>query len=268
LQSAVVRKAILKQYNKGELDKIGQMNSVTERNADMATRDVMDWLKCEYMQSEVGSEFSGIVTAVTGFGLFVELKDVYIEGLIHITALPKDYYHFEAAKQRMIGERTRKVFRLGDQLNVKVVQVNLDDRKIDFELVSTIASAKKVRGAKKSSKTKAPAKQSVESQELPAAVEQAPERAEDYSSSRKPAQKKPGRSDKLNVDQPPATEHKTKRKPKKVKVKAVGDKVKAHLSSAEREIEQLNKGSKGVSNRAKKRKAKKVLKKSVKKQQS
>ncbi|NRA15592.1 MAG: ribonuclease R [Oceanospirillaceae bacterium] len=255
-------------YSIEQVLQLGEHCSMTERRADDATRDVMAWLKCEYMQSEVGSEFSGIVTAVTGFGLFVELKDVYIEGLIHITALPKDYYHFEAAKQRMIGERTRKVFRLGDQLNVKVVQVNLDDRKIDFELVSTIASAKKVRGEKKSAKTKAPAKQSVESQKLPVAVEQAPERAEDYSSSRKPAQKKPGRSDKLNVDQPAVTEHKTKRKPKKVKVKAIGDKVKSHLSSAEREIEQLNKGSKGVSNRAKKRKAKKVLKKSVKKQQS
>ncbi len=251
-------------YSIEQVLQLGEHCSMTERRADDATRDVMAWLKCEYMQSEVGNEFEGIVTAVTGFGLFVELKDVYIEGLIHITALPKDYYHFEAAKQRMIGERTRKVFRLGDQLSVKVVQVNLDDRKIDFELVSTIASAKKVRGAKKSSKSKpakakASEKLSTEDQELQPAAVTVPERAEDYSSSRKAV---------LNVDQAPEAVHKTKRKPKKVKVKAVGDKVKAHLSSAEQEVAKLNKASKGKSNRAKKRKAKKVLKKSVKKQQS
>ena len=122
---------------------------MTERRADDATRDVMAWLKCEYMQAEIGSTFNGVVTGVTSFGLFVELKDIYTEGLVHITSLPKDYYHFEAAKQRLVGERYRKVFRLGDEVCVQVVQVNLDERKVDFELVSKLASAKKAKVRKR-----------------------------------------------------------------------------------------------------------------------
>ncbi|MDY6891681.1 MAG: ribonuclease R [Pseudomonadota bacterium] len=120
---------------------LGEHCSMTERRADDATRDVVAWLKCEYMQSQVGEVFSGVVAAVTGFGVFVELEDLYIEGLIHITSLPNDYYHFEAAKQRLVGERTRRVFRLGDELEVKVVRVDLDERKIDFELAAEPASA-------------------------------------------------------------------------------------------------------------------------------
>jgi len=253
------------QYSIEQVLQLGEHCSMTERRADDATRDVMAWLKCEYMQEEVGNDFEGVVTAVTGFGLFVEIKDVYVEGLVHITALPKDYYHFEAAKQRMVGERTHKVFRLGDQLKVKVVSVNLDDRKIDFELVETIASAKKDKG--RSTQTPRGKKSTTSTKTSPVRKAKKSEFAEDtYSTALLKAAAKPEREAELNVDIAPA-DAKPKRKPKKVKKKAVGDHVKVHMSAAEREVANVNKGSKGLSNRAKKRKAKKVLKKSVKRQQ-
>ena len=78
----------------------GEHSSMSERRADDATREVDSWLKCEYLQEHVGDEFDGVISAVTGFGLFVELKDLYIEGLVHITALPGDYYNFDKAHQR------------------------------------------------------------------------------------------------------------------------------------------------------------------------
>ncbi len=128
-------------YSMEQMLALGEHCSMTERRADEATRDVVAWLKCEYMQSQIGEEFSGVISAVTGFGAFVELDDLFVEGLVHITALPSDYYNFEAAKQRLVGERTRKVFKLGDRLEVRVVRVDLDERKIDFEMAESAASA-------------------------------------------------------------------------------------------------------------------------------
>jgi len=130
-------------YSVGDMVAMGEQASVTERRADEATRDVTSWLKCEFLQDHVGDEFPGVVSAVTSFGLFVELKDLYVEGLIHITGLPKDYYHFDAAQHRLVGERTRQMFRLGDELVVQVAGVNLDDRKVDFELVETKTNKRK-----------------------------------------------------------------------------------------------------------------------------
>jgi ribonuclease R len=123
-------------YNANDMVVFGEQCSLTERRADEATRDVVSWLKCEYLRDQVGAVFAGHVSAVTGFGLFVELKDLYVDGLVHITALPHDYYRFEAAQHRLVGERTRKVFGLGDELTVRVVRVDLENRKIDFELES------------------------------------------------------------------------------------------------------------------------------------
>ena len=127
-------------YGQQQLTDVGANLSITERRADEATRDVVNWLKCEYLLDRVGEEYTGVVSAVTGFGLFVMLDDLYVEGLIHVTGLPKDYYYHEAAQQRMIGERTGRVFRLGQRLRVIVARVNLDERKIDFELASSDAS--------------------------------------------------------------------------------------------------------------------------------
>ncbi len=121
-------------YTQSDMVSLGEHCSVTERRADDATRDAVDWLKCEYMLDKVSEDYEGIVSSVTSFGIFVELKDIYVEGLVHITALHNDYYHFDPAGHRLRGERTGQVYRLGDQVRVKVVRVNLDDRKIDFEL--------------------------------------------------------------------------------------------------------------------------------------
>jgi len=107
--------------------------STTERRADEATRDVLTWLKCEYMRHRLGESYVGVVTAATSFGLFVELEGLYIEGLVHISALKNDYYVHEASQHRLRGERTGRVYGIGQKLRVKVVRVNLDERKIDLE---------------------------------------------------------------------------------------------------------------------------------------
>ncbi len=124
-------------YDAKALTALGEQCSMTERRADEATRDVMAWLKCEYLQDRVGEVFEGVVSAVTNFGLFVELKDVYVEGLVHISALESDYYHYDQAKHRLLGERSGRSFQLGDNVTVKVARVDLDDRKIDLEMIAS-----------------------------------------------------------------------------------------------------------------------------------
>jgi ribonuclease R len=123
---------------------------MTERRADDATREVDAWLKCEFLKDRIGEEFEGVIAAVTNFGVFVELSDLYIEGLIHISALPGDYYHFDQAKQRLIGERTRQVFQLGGAVTVRVARVDLDDRKIDLELAGVAPSKRSKSGKRRS----------------------------------------------------------------------------------------------------------------------
>jgi ribonuclease R len=125
------------------LEKQGQHCSVTERRADEATHEVVDWLKCEFMLDKVSEEFAGVITSVTGFGFFVELKDIYVEGLIHISTLPNDYYQFDPTKQAMLGERTGRRFRLGDTVQVRVVRVDLDLRQIDFMLAEVTDVARR-----------------------------------------------------------------------------------------------------------------------------
>ena len=146
----------------------GEHSSMSERRADDATREVDSWLKCEYLQEHVGDEFDGVISAVTGFGLFVELKDLYIEGLVHITALPGDYYNFDKAHQRLTGERSGRSFQLGGIVRVQVARVDLDDRKIELELIEAKspgkakskkpAAVRSGKGAKKAKKTTSPPK--------------------------------------------------------------------------------------------------------------
>jgi ribonuclease R len=120
-----------------KLTVLGEHCSMTERRADEATRDVTNWLKCEYMQDKVGQVFNGIISGVTSFGLFIELKDIYVEGLAHITTLANDYYHFDAVQHHLSGERSGMVYRLGDSIDVCVAAVNLEDRKIDFAVLAS-----------------------------------------------------------------------------------------------------------------------------------
>ena len=136
-----IPKARIYPYDEAALEQLGEQCSLSERRADEATRDVVNWLKCEFMKDRVGESFPGVITAVTGFGLFVELKDIYVEGLIHVTALPGDYYHFDPVHHRLAGERTGRSFRLGDSIEVKVMRVDLDERKIDFELAQASIDA-------------------------------------------------------------------------------------------------------------------------------
>ncbi|MEJ2567074.1 MAG: S1 RNA-binding domain-containing protein, partial [Gammaproteobacteria bacterium] len=101
---------------------------------------------------KVGEIFAGLITGVTSFGLFVELREVYVEGLLHITALGKDYYHFNPLKHHLVGERTKAVYRLADPVRVRVVRVDLDERKIDFELAEQVLPAKRRKRAKRTRK--------------------------------------------------------------------------------------------------------------------
>jgi ribonuclease R len=133
------------------LAKQGEHCSMTERRADEATREVIDWLKCEFMLDKVGEEFDAIITNVTGFGFFVELKD---------------YYQFDPTKQALLGERAGRKFRLSDQVRIRVVRVDLDQRQIDFMLAETLqtdikkkpAKSKKHYAKEKSKKKKSPKK--------------------------------------------------------------------------------------------------------------
>ncbi len=124
-------------YDLANMEMAGAHCSMTERRADDATRDAIDWLKCEYMMDRVGQEFSGTITSVTGFGLFVELSEVFVEGLVHITSLDNDYFHFDAKRHEMKGERSGMVYRLGDSIDVRVARVDLDESKIDFALAGS-----------------------------------------------------------------------------------------------------------------------------------
>jgi ribonuclease R len=130
-------KAVLegKQYKpKLKWAELGVHCSMTERRADDATRDVEAWLKCFYMRDHLGSVFDGTISSVTGFGLFISLDDLYVEGLVHVSELGADYFHFDPAKHQMLGERTGKRYRLGDRVRVKVVRVDMESTKIDFVL--------------------------------------------------------------------------------------------------------------------------------------
>ena len=116
-------------------DDIGLQCSATERRADEATRDVENWLKTFFMKERVGEVFDGTISAVTAFGIFVALDQVYIEGLVHVSELGQDYFQFDNIKHQMLGERTGERFRLGDRVRVKLVRADLESNKIDFVLV-------------------------------------------------------------------------------------------------------------------------------------
>ncbi|WP_094752561.1 ribonuclease R [Psychromonas sp. CD1] len=141
-------------YQHSEMTKLGEHCSMTERRADDATRDVSDALKCEYMQDHVGDIMSGTIVAVTNFGFFVRLKELQIDGLVHVTGLLSDYYIFDAGKQTLKGERTGRTYRIGDALEVKVLSVNLEDKKIDFELNDEATAGDRKRAPKNNDRKK------------------------------------------------------------------------------------------------------------------
>jgi len=134
----LVHRAIYRVLNKkkhkpsNKMLEMGEHLSTTERRADDASRDVEQWLKCEYMRDKVGETFNGVISGIANFGIFIELTDVFVEGMISVRDLKDDYYIFDDIHHRMIGERTGKVYRLGDNIKIQVASVNLDDRQMVF----------------------------------------------------------------------------------------------------------------------------------------
>jgi ribonuclease R len=118
------------------MDKLAEQCSHRSRRAEEAEREVNDRLKAYFMEQHIGDEFDGQVTGVTSFGLFVELRRNHVNGLVHITSLPNDYYHFDPVVHRLTGDRSGRVYQLAQKVKVRVMAVNVDERKIDFELVT------------------------------------------------------------------------------------------------------------------------------------
>lgn len=135
-------------YQIEELDLLGEECSTTERRADEATRDVSDWLKCEFMQDHVGDTFEAVIASVTHFGMFVRLNDLFIDGLVHISSLGSDYYQYDNMRQRLVGETSGQVYQIGDTVTVKVAGVNLDDRQIDLMMEGDSAGGRRRRSTK------------------------------------------------------------------------------------------------------------------------
>ncbi len=125
-------------YDPAQMQTLGESCSRYERRAEDATRDAADWLKCEFLQKHIGLQYSGIVSGVTNFGLFVQLDDLLIDGLVHVTSLRRDYYGFDPARHRLVGETSGRIYGLGDRLLVEVARVDMEERKIDFDLVKVI----------------------------------------------------------------------------------------------------------------------------------
>jgi ribonuclease R len=132
-------KAVLarRRYEPGNWHELGAHCSMTERRADDATRDVVAWLKCYYMQDKIGVRFYGSISGVAAFGVFVALDDIYVEGLVHVSDLGHDYFHYDPGKHELLGERTRSRYRLGDRVQVEAVRVDLDTSRIDFVLAES-----------------------------------------------------------------------------------------------------------------------------------
>ncbi len=139
------------EYDSNRVAEIGDHCSVTERRAEAAVRDVISWLKCEYMQDHIGSSHTGVISGVTSFGVFVELKAIHVEGLVHITSLPKDYYEFDTVSHRLRGRAGGREFGLGQVIQVVVAAVNVDERKIDFQLDGEVANSGRKPGRSKKS---------------------------------------------------------------------------------------------------------------------
>lgn len=138
-------------YTPAQMVALGEHCSLTERRADEASRDVVQWLKCQYMKQHLGEEFDGVISSVTSFGLFVQIGDLYIEGLVHVASLDSDYYRHDAVRHALVGESSGQKYALGDSVRVRIAAVNVEDRKIDL-LMSGKAPAK---GRRKSSRDQA-----------------------------------------------------------------------------------------------------------------
>ncbi len=141
-------------YDVEKMLALGAHTSFAERRADSAVYEVLEFLKCDYISDRVGEILPGVVTGVTKFGLFVELTDIFVEGLVHVSTLVGDYYHYDQGSQCLTGERSKVVYGMGDMVEVQIARVNVDERKVDFEIVSHTSLVKGGGKAAGSSKKK------------------------------------------------------------------------------------------------------------------
>jgi ribonuclease R len=137
---------------------MGQHLSERERRASEAERELVEWKKVRFMAGKVGESFAGYVTGVQAFGLFVELEEIYVQGLVHVSSMADDYYRFHEKAHLLKGESTGKVYRLGDRVQVQVVRADLERRQVDFVLVDVLERARGVGGRPPGARTKAPAR--------------------------------------------------------------------------------------------------------------
>ncbi len=117
-----------------QISQAAEQTSMAERRAESATREAVQWLKCEFMSHKLGDRLKGVVTSVTEFGLFVELEEFYVDGLVHITSLGQDYYRFDGDRRQLVGEHSGKVYKTGDRLEIQVSRVDMEQGRIDFAL--------------------------------------------------------------------------------------------------------------------------------------
>jgi ribonuclease R len=127
---------------------LGEHCSLTERRADEASRDVVQWLKCQFMKQHLGDEFEGVISSVTSFGLFVQIGDLYIEGLVHVASLDSDYYRYDDVRHALVGESSGQRYALGDSVRVRIAAVNVEDRKIDLLMSGKAASKGRRKGGR------------------------------------------------------------------------------------------------------------------------
>jgi ribonuclease R len=137
-------------YEKLEVIALGEHTSFVERRADAAVYEVLEWIKCDYMSDRVGDIHDGVITGVAKFGFFVELVDVFVEGLIHVSTLAGDYYQYDQPSQTLVGERAGATYGMGDTVSVQVARVNVTERKMDFELISHTPLTSRRKGSEQS----------------------------------------------------------------------------------------------------------------------
>ncbi|MEC0613093.1 S1 RNA-binding domain-containing protein, partial [Bacillus spizizenii] len=173
------------------LPDIAEHTSTMERRAVDAERETDDLKKAEYMLDKIGEEFDGMISSVTNFGMFVELPNT-IEGLVHVSFMTDDYYRFDEQHFAMIGERTGNVFRIGDEITVKVVDVNKDERNIDFEIVGMKGSPRRPRelDSSRSRKRGKPARKRVQSTNTPVSPAPSEEKGEWFTKPKKKKKKR------------------------------------------------------------------------------
>jgi ribonuclease R len=204
------------------LDDAGEHFSQTERRADEASRSVTTWLKCHYMQQHLGDEFVGIISAVTEFGLFVTLKDLYVDGMIHVSQLGEDYFVYDQASQSLVGQNRGQAFSLGDEVKIQVAGVNLEERKIDFKLIQQLTHLGRV------IRQKAPRASSTKDQTTEEVFSKAPVKAKLSEDGEKPVRKKKDKNKPSTYTKKPSkkasakpeTKEKAKKKVKKKKANA------------------------------------------------